>query len=324
MTTHQYPLVSVVTPFLNAEKFFQETIESVFGQTYENWELLLIDDGSTDRSPEIAQRYANRHPAKVRYLTHAGRQNRGKSTSRNLGIQHARGEYLVFLDADDVLFPDKLDRQVAILEAQPTLGMVYGTTLYWYGWTGLPQDIRRDFNGKLGVQPNTLFRPPVLLTRFLQDSGMAPCLCAPLIRRQAVEAVGGFDETIQHMYEDQVFLAKLCLRSLVFIEDGCGEKYRQHPESSSAVAIQNGEYHPFRLNPARLKFLTWLAAYLRQQGIKDAALQRVLNRELWLYQHPLLYRLVSPIHYMGLWLKGYLGLLHKPFHLARAKSEVRR
>src|SRR5215218_6539451 len=93
-------LVSIVTNFLDAERFIQETIKSVFAQTYENWELLLVDDGSTDGSTQIALQYSKQYPEKVRYLEHPGHQNRGASASRNLGMVHARGEYIAFLDAD--------------------------------------------------------------------------------------------------------------------------------------------------------------------------------------------------------------------------------
>lgn len=85
------PLVSVVTIFLDAERFIEEAIESVFAQTYDRWELLLVDDGSTDRSRDVARRYAARYPSRVRYLEHPGHQNRGMSPSRNLGIAHAAG-----------------------------------------------------------------------------------------------------------------------------------------------------------------------------------------------------------------------------------------
>src|SRR5215211_6343875 len=109
------PLVSVVIPFLNAERFIQEAIESVFAQTYDNWELLLVDDGSNDGSTRIALEYAERNSGRVRYLQHPGHRNRGVSASRNLGISSARGEYIAFLDADDVWLPHKLEQQVEIL-----------------------------------------------------------------------------------------------------------------------------------------------------------------------------------------------------------------
>src|SRR5215211_5603498 len=92
------PRVSAIIIFLNAEKFIEEAIESVFGQTYDDWELLLVDDGSTDYSTQIALRYAEHYPEKVRYLEHPGHENRGMSAARNLGLSHARGEYVAFLD----------------------------------------------------------------------------------------------------------------------------------------------------------------------------------------------------------------------------------
>ena len=79
------PLVSVVIPVWNAERFLAEAIESVLAQTWPHWELLLADDGSTDRSAEIARSWESRHPGKIRCLEHPGRANRGESASRNLG-----------------------------------------------------------------------------------------------------------------------------------------------------------------------------------------------------------------------------------------------
>src|SRR3954449_4406587 len=106
------PVVSVIIIFLNAEQFLREAVESVFGQLYDKWELLLVDDGSTDGSTQLARRYAAHPSGKVRYLEHAGHQNRGMSAARNLGIRHAGGEYIGFLDADDVWLPQKLQEQV--------------------------------------------------------------------------------------------------------------------------------------------------------------------------------------------------------------------
>src|SRR5689334_21837766 len=123
---NEQSLVSIIIPFLNAERFIEDAIESVRAQSYDAWELLLVDDGSTDSSTRLAQRYAQQHPQKVRYLQHDRHQNRGLSASRNLGISEARGEFIAFLDADDVWLPHKLARQRAILDSQPEAAMVYG------------------------------------------------------------------------------------------------------------------------------------------------------------------------------------------------------
>ncbi len=84
------PLVSAIINFLNEERFLQEAIESVFSQSFDDWELLLVDDGSTDGSTRIALRYAEQNPRKVRYLEHEDHRNRGMSASRNLGVRRLR------------------------------------------------------------------------------------------------------------------------------------------------------------------------------------------------------------------------------------------
>lgn len=258
------PLVSVIIPFLNTERFIQETIESVFAQTYDNWELLLVDDGSTDTSTELALRYAGQHPGQVRYLEHDGHQNRGASASRNLGSSNAKGEYIAFLDADDVWLPHKLERQVAILESQPEAAMVYGPGLWWYSWTGNPEDIQRDHMQELGVQPNILIRPPKLLTLLLQNKVDVPSSMAILVRREVLERVGGSEEGCRSIYDDQVVFAKIGLEAPVYIAGECWYWYRQHPNQRCYVTSQTGQYHS-----ARLAFLNWLGEYMSRQGVND-------------------------------------------------------
>ncbi|PIG94116.1 glycosyltransferase [Gloeocapsopsis sp. IPPAS B-1203] len=285
------PLVSAIVIFLNAEKFIQEAIESVFAQTYDHWELLLVDDGSTDSSTATAQHYATRHP-KVRYLEHDNHQNRGMSATRNLGIRNARGKYIAFLDADDVWLPHKLERQVAILDSQPEAAMVYGSTQYWYSWTEKPEDIQRDFVPDLGVQPDTLFKPPTLLTAcYPLGKASAPCPSDLLLRREVVERIGGFEEDFRgmyQMYEDQAFLTKVYLKETVFVANECWDRYRLHPDSCSSMVTKAGQYHS-----VRLVFLNWLAKYLSAQGVKDNEIWQMLRKALWPYQHPRLYRLLE-------------------------------
>lgn len=303
------PLVSVIIIFLNEERFIQEAIESVFAQTYDNWELLLVDDGSIDGSTEIALRYTEQYSAKVCYLEHDDHQNRGMSASRNLGIRNAKGDYIAFLDADDIWLPQKLEQQVAILSSQPEAAMVYGPTQWWYSWTGNPEDMQRDFVHELSVQPNTLAKPPTLLTLFLRNEGASPCTCSVLVRREVIERIGGFEESFRGMYEDQAFCTKVYLKAPVFVADECWYRYRQHSDSSCAVAEKTGQYYF-----ARLFFLNWLAGYLSEQGIKDTEVWQALQKELWPYRHPILYHLLGQVRQMKelkliAWLRnGRLGV----------------
>jgi glycosyltransferase involved in cell wall biosynthesis len=301
------PLVSVIVIFLNEENFIQEAIESVFAQTYENWELLIVDDGSTDRSTEIALNYAAQHPAKVRYLEHEGHQNQGMSASRNLGIRQAKGEYIAFLDADDVWLPYKLEQQVEILDSQPEAAMMYGRSQRWYSWTGNPEDIERDSIRELGVKPNSLVEPPTLLTLFLRNEHIYPCTCSVLVRREVFENIGGFEDSFRDTYEDMVFHSKVFLNAPVFAASGCWDKYRIHADNSWNIAQKTRQYHPINPNPARWAFLNWLEEYLFKQGVKDTEIWKTLQKELWPYRHPILYLLSGRgRHYLVTQMKGLL------------------
>jgi glycosyltransferase involved in cell wall biosynthesis len=279
------PRVSVVIIFLNAEPFLGEAVESVFAQTYRAWELLLVDDGSTDASSTIARHYAETTRGRVRYLTHAQRANRGMSASRNLGVQHASGEYVAFLDADDVWLPRILEDQVAILETHANAAMVYGPLQYWFSWTGDADDRTRDRVEGLGVPPDTIVHPPRLLPLFLQDRAAVPS--GVLVRRTAITAVGGFDEAFRGEYEDQVFCAKICATRPVFASGRSWYRYRQHRGSCVAEGLRTGA-----TLEARVTFLRWLRGYLLQQRMTDAAVWWALHEELWRLTHPLLWRAV--------------------------------
>jgi SAM-dependent methyltransferase len=300
------PLVSIITCFLNAEKFFAEAIESVIAQTYDRWELLLVDDGSTDSSTKIALQYAEQYPDQIRYLEHERHQNRGKSTSRNLGIQQAKGDLIAFLDADDIYLSQKLERQIAILEAYPEAGMVYGPTLMWFSWTGKTEDLNRDFLRFEGVPQNALIPPPQLIPPMLQCKAVSPATCSVLIRRPVIEAIGGFDESIQFMYEDQVLFFKICLKTPVFEENSCWDFYRQHPDSSCYVAERQGIYRGEDPSPTHLAFLTWLKTYLTQEGINDPQVRQALNTMLFPYRHPRLHYLSSQFTYGHQALRKYM------------------
>ncbi|HEV2149875.1 MAG TPA: glycosyltransferase family 2 protein [Longimicrobiaceae bacterium] len=294
------PRVSVVTIFLNAERFLDEAVESLLAQTYRDWELVLVDDGSTDGSTAMAREWAARFPERVRYAEHPGHANRGMSASRNLGIRLARGEYVALLDADDVYLPRKLEHQVALLDASPGVGMVYGATEYWYSWTGRPEDAARDRLRTRGLAPGTVFEAPELVHRFLREAARTPCTCGVVMRKDAVEQAGGFEEGFGGMYEDQVFFLKLCLRTAVLVDGECLDRYRQHEDSWCHQELTRGRWRrTSALSDSRQAFLEWLEVFLQDAGIGDRGLLRKVRRELLPYRHPVLvpvWRALAPIH----------------------------
>jgi glycosyltransferase involved in cell wall biosynthesis len=250
------PAVTAITIFLNEEKFLVEAVESVLAQSSQDWELLLVDDGSSDGSTEIARFYAERHPDRIRWLEHPGHANRGMSASRNLGVNQARGRYVGFLDADDVWLPGKLAEQCAILDAHQDCGMIYGRTLIWRSWNGSGQ----DFTYTLGVESDTVYRPPRLFELLVENKAQSPTTCNALMRRSLIEQVGGFEADFRGMFEDQAFFAKALLAAPTYVDGRIWAKYRQHAASCSAVSERAG-----RDRRARGRVLRWMRRNLRHE-----------------------------------------------------------
>ena len=284
------PLVSAIAIFLNEETFLEEAIASVIAQTYDNWELLLVDDGSTDGSSAIAKRYAAQYPDQIRYLEHPNHQNLGMSASRNLGKDHARGKYISPIDGDDIWQPKKLEQQVAILEAHPEAAMVFAPLLIWYSWTGNSEDRDRDHPYGVakdgGTHPfnDTLVSPPKVLSLFLRKEEFIPG--GVLARKEIIEKVGGGEDKFRGSYEDAIVHVKVCLRYPVYVTNECWYKYRIHPDSCQRVVIRSGQ-----AEAKRLLYLEWVENYLKEQKVTDKQVWRSLNFALFPYRHPYLHRL---------------------------------
>lgn len=274
-------LVSVVIPFHNAERFLSEAIESVLAQTYPDWELILVDDGSTDHSASIAQEYVATSSGKMRYVEHERHINRGVTISRNLGARSSRGAFLTFLDSDDVWLPSKLDHQLAIMADHPEAGLVYGPSEYWYDW-----DSDRKLEGTDQVQPvapGGFYLPPELLIRSHPFRGYgAPCPGSFLLRRSAFEKVGGFAEEFNpetfQLYEDAAFLAKVYLAVPVFVTDLCTDRYRCRADSI---------WHRLKGTTAeeeeRRFYFQWLREYLDRVEVRDPQIWKVVRKAAWPY-----------------------------------------
>ena len=120
------PLVSIIIPAYNAEKYIQRALESALAQTYKDIEIIVIDDGSTDKTAEIIKTYQD---PRIIYIF---QKNQGQGPARNNGIKKSQGEYITFLDADDYYFPEKVEKQVRFLENHPEYQAVYCNALHFY------------------------------------------------------------------------------------------------------------------------------------------------------------------------------------------------
>jgi glycosyltransferase involved in cell wall biosynthesis len=272
--------------FLDAERFFVEAIESVLAQTYRDFELVLVDDGSTDGSSAIAKTYAARYPERLVYTEHEDHRNLGMSASRNHGVAIGRGQFVSFLDADDVWLPERLHRFVDVIDAFPDAGMLYGPTLYWYSWPGSGnEDPSQDSPGRLQLPAEVLIPAPQVLRKWLEmQSGCLPGIGSLIVRREAFEAIGGFESSFRGLYEDQAFLSKMAALFPIVVIDDVLDFYRQHATSCCYQGIVAGEYHPNLLHPSRRRYLVWLEGFLSMRQISDAGVWRALRRELRPYR----------------------------------------
>jgi glycosyltransferase involved in cell wall biosynthesis len=281
------PIVSVICAFFNAGGFIGEAVDSVLSQDFDDFELLLVDDGSTDSSSRFAAEMAEQFPAKVRYLTHPGRANRGASPSRNLGLQQARGKFVALIDADDRWRPGKLREQVAILDRNDEVVMVCGTVNYWKSWSG-----GRDRLVTTGNLKDRISRPPeTTFSLYPLGRAHAPCPSDVLLRRSTAEQLGGFEEEFVgplQLYEDQAFFTKLYLTASVYFSSKVWSDHRQHDESCVATVRRNGLYRE-----VRQYFLDWLSGYVDAHNPADGdRIRRAIERARWDLDHPTMSRLL--------------------------------
>jgi glycosyltransferase involved in cell wall biosynthesis len=262
--------VSIIVPFLNAERFLAEAIASVRSQSYQDWELLLIDDGSTDESCAIASAAAV-SDVRIRLLARPPEVAGGAAAARNAGLREASGDLIAFLDADDLYEPHRLESQVGAFELHPEIMAVYGPTRWWH-----PGAEDRDWIEPMQSMAQRVHPPPKLLTRvLLLQRGHVPCTCSVTVKREAMDQVGGFEEF--ELYEDQTLLVKVFARYPVYITGVVSARYRQHDYSVSARATRSGEYSRLRPHSARTEFLGWVQDYVRDMGLNDASVERALS-----------------------------------------------
>jgi len=210
------PRVSVVIPVYNRGKYIAETIGSVMAQTFKDFEIIAVDDGSKDDSRAVLDSFGSA----IQVLEHPGRSNRGQSASINLGMRAARGDFIAVLDSDDLWLPEKLALQVAYFDAHPEVGLVYGN-----GWVV-------DGNGQ---RPYPIYKPEhreysepsrVLMDcYFLLPSNS-------LVRAAVFRRAGWFDESFRAAQDHDMAIRIAEITQLAYINEYIFS-YRRHEDSIS-------------------------------------------------------------------------------------------
>lgn len=259
--TTSLPLVSVIVPAYNYGQFIGQTLDSIQGQTYQNWECVVVDDDSTDNTPQVVARYAG-GDNRIKYLHQI---NQRQAAARNNGLQHAHGKYVQFLDADDLIESYKLEWQVGYLEQHPEVDIVYSSVRYFSS-----DNVHERLFSMEKV--NSPWMPEVsgvgreVLLSLVRSNIMV--INSPLIRRQAVDDVGLFDRRLPPV-EDWDLLIRCALM---------GKRF-QYDDAAGTLALVRSHSASMSRNKAQV-----LRAMIRMRKklarrVDDTDI-RQLNREL--------------------------------------------
>ena len=223
--------VSIVMPTYNYGRFLPEALESLRAQTLRDWECIVVDDGSTDDTIAVLGTAAA-NDSRVRYVSQA---NLGPSAARNRGVAESVGNYIQFLDADDVLPPTKLEVQVLAMESDPSIGIVYSDGRYFLD---SPTELLsyRVPGPRPSTPPDKSSVDPLL--RALVDHNIM-AVEGPLIRKSALATIGSFDEGLVRVEDWQLWL-RCALAGVRFVADSAEERavrVRAHRDSSTRNEI---------------------------------------------------------------------------------------
>jgi glycosyltransferase involved in cell wall biosynthesis len=283
------PRISVITPFLDLEAYLEEAIQSVLAQDMEEWELLLVDDGSSDKSTAIAKQYASNYPDKIFYLEHEGHVNLGHSASRNYALEKARGEWIAFLDGDDIFLPSRLSNQLKYVGQYPNVTVFCEAALYWYSYADQNAEDKLIY---VGV-PEGVYGPMELtFTLYPIGEGQAPCMTGLLIKKETLVEKGGLEPIFKKLFGDQAMLSKLYLDQYFYVSNDCNNWYRQR---AGSIVYSHVDYSKY--TEARLFFMRWFHKYLKRTKRGNLRLTWIIRKHLLAADYPLIYKIFIGLPY---------------------------
>ena len=207
------PKVSVIIPAYNQASFLTEAVESVLAQTYHDFEIIVVNDGSTDDTPQVARQFGDT-------LCYIYQTNQGLAAARNTGIRNARADIIALLDADDIWEPDFLEKMIQLLSVHPQAGGAYCGFQYI------------NAQGNIVGKPSLNVVPPELFRQTLIFKGNWLAACAVVFRRQLAEEVGLFDESLQALEDADLWIRLSAARPFIGLPEAL-VKYRQHDRNMS-------------------------------------------------------------------------------------------
>jgi len=246
-------MVSIIIPCFNSGKYLSECIDSILFQDYTDFEIIIVNDCSSDNTLQIARDYAKKDK-RIQITGTSDVQSMGASYARNKGFEISKGEYVVFLDSDDIWLPTSLKRLVNLIEKHSEAGWVIGNCIYF-------EDFRYNLNSYQYSKYNFdegLYQKQELILKFVQNFNQTPSQGAAIIKREVVKKIKGWENEFKMNYTDQAFYFKILCETKTLVTYDYFLLYRYHEESASLKGIKSGE---FQKNEK--KFFQWLIRNLR-------------------------------------------------------------
>ena len=242
-------MISVIIPTYNYARFIGETLECLRAQTYQNWECSIVDDGSTDDTAEVVPDFIKRD-SRFKFVR---QRNAKQAAAKNNGLQNSTGEYIQFLDADDLIEPQKFEKQVAYLEAHPDVDIVYGSMRY-FNSNNPGERFYWIWGEDKPWMPETSGSGKEVLTALVRRNIMV--INSPLIRRSVVDAVGLFDDKLPPA-EDWDYWVRCAAAGMRFqFDDSPGTLALVRWHSSSSSHDRQRMYDSMRLIREKIETLT--------------------------------------------------------------------
>ena len=292
------PSLSVIVPVYNGEQTIRETIDSVLQQTFSDFELIVINDGSQDSTLEVVSSIPD---ARIKIFSHP---NAGQAISRNRGIERASGEFIAFLDADDLWKPDKLEVQLKALEANPQAAVAYS-------WTDFIDKSGQFLGNGTRINYSGNVYEKLLVRNFLEHGSN------PLIRRQALTEVGAFDASLTPAEDWDLYLRLASCYNFIAVPSA-QVLYRVSANSSStnvsrmeAASLQVIE-RAFNQAPASLQHLKKYSLSTLYVYLMFKSLENPSKRQ----------NSVAAIRYLGLAIRSDLSVLRRRQTLLKALLKI--
>jgi len=260
-----HPMVSVVLPSFNYDWCISEAIESVLNQNYESWELIVVDDGSSDDSVKIIEKYTSKYPDKIKLFFHENKKNRGLSETYKLGISKCSGDFVAFIEADDIWYSDYISSKIPIFNKHQDTALVYNN-LEMFGSKKIIRKRKKSVEHILEKIDKK--NEPFFAYGYLLEQNYVPTFSCFMVRKEVLDEIEFSDKPLAWL--DWFILAQISLRGKFYYQSDKKTGWRMH-ESSYDMNYCNelGDAHASKVDEIKNDILDYGIKYLDNRYLPE-------------------------------------------------------